>query len=157
MILAEPIFIPMSLWFSFFCFKLWITTGKKNTASIRECAQLLLRERRRPGGLGWMDLAAVLCCWCSSDCREEKGEEGREGSSAVLWMLARVRVTVALEVMWCVSGKVRGGEKHVHFLISRDFSPPAFPSYYCWRAQRLCLCICLSHGTLCWWQCDHGV
>lgn len=40
---------------------------KKTTASIRECAQLLLRERRRPGGLDWMDLAAALCCWCSSD------------------------------------------------------------------------------------------
>ena len=61
------------------------------------------------------------------DCREEKGEEGRKGSGGVFWMLARIRVTVALKVTQCVSGKVQRGEKHFRFLISKDFSPPAFP------------------------------
>lgn len=84
------------------------SNNNKNSSSIGECAQLLLRERICPGGLGCMDPGPVLHCQSSSGWLQgEKGEGGRKWNSAALRMLERIRVTLALEVTQCVSGRVQ--------------------------------------------------
>ena len=60
--------------------------NNKNAASVGERAQLLLRERSCPGGLGCMDPAAVLHCECSSGWlqgEKDKGGEKEEQCSAL--------------------------------------------------------------------------
>lgn len=57
---------------------------KKKAVSIRECEQLLLRERSCPGGLGCVDPAAVLHWECSrGSLKGEKGEGVKKEECAV--------------------------------------------------------------------------
>lgn len=102
---------------------------KKNADSIRECAQLLLRERSCPGGLGCMDPAAVLHWKCSRGSSQgekrwrEKGIMQRIQCSAV--DDSKDQGYHALEVTQCVSGRVERGEKTCSLLYVQSLSFPA--------------------------------
>lgn len=150
----------MSFWFQFICLSYDLQQQKRKcAASVMECAQPLLREGSHPGGLSWTDPAAVLHCWCSNDLTigRKKVKRERKGSSAVLWMLARIRGAVTTELSQHAPSREQGWEKLVPLMFGEWIPLPASSLLLEGNSTKAVPVHLLSWCLLYWWLGDHFV